>query len=93
MPLYEVWVIVLPRPELLDPEGEAILGAAHRLGSLFVQRVRAGRTFALSIQASSEQEALAQAQYLAEKLLFNPVVETFYLHLATPLTQNQPLNH
>lgn len=92
MSLYEVWVIVLPRPELLDPEGEAVLAAAHRLGSSATERVRAGRTFALSIRAHSEQEALAHAQTLAEKLLSNPVVETFSLHLPASLPQNHPLN-
>ncbi|MCS6790684.1 MAG: phosphoribosylformylglycinamidine synthase subunit PurS [Bacteroidia bacterium] len=87
MPLYEVWVIVLPRPALLDPEGETILAAAHRMGDTAIQQVRAGRTFALHIQAHSAEEATVHARSLAEKLLHNPIVETFTLHLPAPLPQ------
>lgn len=77
MPVYMVQVTVLPRPVLLDPEGETITQAAHRLGYADIRRIRAGRTFALEIEAPSSEAAMSAAERLAQQLLHNPVVEVF----------------
>lgn len=77
MPVYVVQVTVLPRPALLDPEGETITHAAHRLGYGDIRRIRAGRAFALEIEAPSPDAAALRAQHLAQQLLHNPVVEVF----------------
>lgn len=82
MPEYRVLVTVLPRPELLDPEGDTITQAIHRLGESRVQAVRAGRAFELHIQASTPEEATTTAHTLAQKLLHNPVVEVVAIHTA-----------
>ncbi|MCS7189734.1 MAG: phosphoribosylformylglycinamidine synthase subunit PurS [Bacteroidia bacterium] len=80
MPTYQVLITVLPRPVLLDPEGETIHRAIQRLGYPEVTQVRAGRAFLLQIQAPDEQTASSIAQKAAEKLLHNPVVEVFWIH-------------
>lgn len=80
MPAYRVLVTVLPRPELLDPEGDTITQAIHRLEEPRVQAVRAGRAFELHIQALTPDEATTIAHTIAQKLLHNPVVEVFHLH-------------
>lgn len=84
MPRYEVLVTVLPRPALLDPEGETIHQATQRLGFSAVSSVRAGRAFLLTIEADTAEAATQIAHQLAEKLLHNPVVETFSVQLALP---------
>jgi phosphoribosylformylglycinamidine synthase len=61
MPEYQVLVTVLPRPELLDPEGDTITQAIHRIGEPRVKTVRAGRAFELHIQAPTPEEASAIA--------------------------------
>lgn len=84
MPAYNVEIIVLPLPALLDPQGEAIHQALHRLGETAIQAVRAGRAFLLTIEASSPEAALSLAQTAAQKLLHNPIVETYHIRLLSP---------
>lgn len=85
MALYEVLVSVLPRPVLLDPEGETIGQALRRQGYLSVQGVRAGRAFLLRIEAHDAEAALQVAHEVAHTLLYNPVVETYTLHPPQPV--------
>lgn len=75
--LWRVFVIVLPKPGVNDPEGEAILGGLHGLGFDQVRQARAGRLFALEVAASSAIEATAQATAMAERLLANPVIQVY----------------
>lgn len=81
MALHKVQVVVLPRAVLLDPEGETIGQAAHRIGFTAIKGVRAGRAFILEIEAERSEEALSYAGELAQRLLHNPVVETYEVSL------------
>lgn len=80
MPKYQVLITVLPRPILLDPEGETILGAIHRLGYAEVQAVRAGRAFILTMEAESPNVAHQRAEQIVQQLLHNPIVDTYHIH-------------
>lgn len=80
MPRFEVLITVLPRPALLDPEGETIQQAAQRLGFTTLAALRAGRAFQLTVEADSPEAANQVAHQLAETLLHNPVVERFEVH-------------
>lgn len=84
MNAFLVEVTTLPHPNLLDPQGEAVQEALHRLGFTKIGTVRVGKVFLLSITASSEAEALALAEASAHTLLHNPVVETFRVRLLAP---------
>jgi len=84
MSIYTIEVVVLPLPALLDPQGEAIQQALHRLGETAIRNVRAGRAFILTIEASSSEAALSLAQTAAQKLLYNPIVETYHIRLLSP---------
>lgn len=64
-------VTVLPRAEVADPQGETILEAARGLGFSDVRSVRAGRAFVV------EAEDESRVRDLADRLLANPVVESF----------------
>ena len=71
-----VVVDVMPKPEILDPQGKAVLGALPRLGFSGVVDVRQGKRFELELDEVSE-EVLAQVHQMAETLLSNPVIEDF----------------
>ena len=72
-----VVVDVMPKPEILDPQGKAVLGALPRLGFSGVVDVRQGKRFELTIEGEATAEVLAQVAEMAEKLLSNPVIEDF----------------
>ena len=68
-------VDVMPKPEILDPQGKAIAGALPRLGFTGFAAVRQGKRFELTVDGEATEDALAQAREAAENLLSNPVIE------------------
>ncbi|MFT4147296.1 MAG: phosphoribosylformylglycinamidine synthase subunit PurS [Micrococcaceae bacterium] len=66
---------VMPKAEILDPQGKAIANALPRLGFKDFTEVRQGKRFELSVNGEVTPELLAKAQEAAEKLLSNPVIE------------------
>ncbi len=75
----KVVVDVVLKPEILDPQGQAILGALGRLGVQGVTAVRQGKHFELEVEDGVEDATLHQ---LAETLLANPVIENFAVQRA-----------
>jgi phosphoribosylformylglycinamidine synthase subunit PurS len=73
----KVVVDVMPKPEILDPQGKAVLGALPRLGFDGVTDVRQGKRFELEVAGEVTEEVLAQVHAMAETLLSNPVIENF----------------
>ena len=69
-----VVVDVVLKPEILDPQGQAIVGALSRLGIAGVRDVRQGKHFELDVDDSVDEATLAK---LADTLLANPVIENF----------------
>jgi phosphoribosylformylglycinamidine synthase len=72
-----VIVDVMLKPEILDPQGQAVVGALPRLGFPHVSAVRQGKHFVLDLPELGEAEALEQAARIAETLLANPVIEEY----------------
>jgi phosphoribosylformylglycinamidine synthase subunit PurS len=68
-------VDVMLKPEILDPQGKAIVGALPRLGFTEFSAVRQGKRFELTVDGEVTEEILAQAREAAEKMLSNPVIE------------------
>ncbi|MGO2004020.1 phosphoribosylformylglycinamidine synthase subunit PurS [Arthrobacter rhombi] len=68
-------VDVMPKPEILDPQGKAIVGALPRLGFDAFSSVRQGKRFELTVDGEVTDQILAQARTAAETLLSNPVIE------------------
>ena len=77
-----VIVDVMLKPEIHDPQGEAVLSATRRLGFGNVTGVRQGKRFELQIDGPADGTALAAIEELARELLANPVIEEFTLHPA-----------
>ena len=67
-----VVVHVMPKNEILDPQGQAIVGALGRLGHAGVSDVRQGKRFELEVDETVTDDELAQ---IAESLLANTVIE------------------
>jgi phosphoribosylformylglycinamidine synthase subunit PurS len=72
-----VIVEVMLKPEIHDPQGEAIAGACHRLGFGQVTGVRQGKRFEVELGGPADEAALARIAELAGELLANPVIEEF----------------
>ncbi len=70
-----VLVDVMLKPEILDPQGQAVAGALPRLGFEQFTDVRQGKRFVLSVDGEVTEEHLAAAAEAARTLLSNPVIE------------------
>ncbi|MEU3847803.1 MULTISPECIES: phosphoribosylformylglycinamidine synthase subunit PurS [Micrococcus] len=68
-------VDVMPKPEILDPQGKAIAGALPRLGFSAFSGVRQGKRFELTVEGEVTEDVLRQAREAAEQMLSNPVIE------------------
>ncbi|HEY0889747.1 MAG TPA: phosphoribosylformylglycinamidine synthase subunit PurS [Nocardioides sp.] len=71
-----VVVDVMPKPEILDPQGKAVLGALPRLGFTGVTEVRQGKRFELEV-AEINDGVLADIEKLADTFLANTVIENY----------------
>jgi phosphoribosylformylglycinamidine synthase subunit PurS len=72
-----VVVDVMLKPEILDPQGQAVAQALPRLGFDGVTGVRQGKRFELEVDGDVTEERLAQLRNAAETLLSNPVIEDY----------------
>jgi len=70
-------VEVMLKPEIHDPQGEAILRACQRLGFGEVRGVRQGKRFEVELRGTADEALLARVSELAGELLANPVIEEF----------------
>ena len=69
-----VVVNVMPKAEILDPQGQAIVGALSRLGHAGISDVRQGKRFELEVDGTVDDATLTE---IAESLLANTVIEDF----------------
>ena len=76
-----VVVEVMPKPEILDPQGKAVHGALPRLGFDGILDVRQGKRFELEV-TEADEATLAEVREIAETLLSNPVIEDFTVRWA-----------
>ena len=70
-----VVVHVMPKPEILDPQGKAVAAALPRLGFEGIASVRQGKRFELEVEGEVTEQMLASVREAAETLLSNPVIE------------------
>jgi phosphoribosylformylglycinamidine synthase len=70
-----VVIDVMPKPEILDPQGKAVVGALARLGFKEFADVRQGKRFVLVVDGEVDAEVLERAAEAARTLLSNPVIE------------------
>lgn len=70
-------VFVTLKPSVFDPQGRTVAEALHTLGYGSVHDVRQGKYFELDLDAKSAEQARALAAEVADKLLANPVIESY----------------
>jgi phosphoribosylformylglycinamidine synthase PurS subunit len=80
-------VFVTLKPSVFDPQGTTVSDALHTLGYAAVTHVRQGKYFELDIDARTAEEARAVAAEAADKLLANPVIETYRIEIDAGTTE------
>ncbi|WGD37719.1 phosphoribosylformylglycinamidine synthase subunit PurS [Lysinibacter sp. HNR] len=71
----KIVVDVMPKAELLDPQGKAVGGALARLGKSEISEVRIGKRFELTIEGDLTDELQAQVRDIARNILSNSIIE------------------
>lgn len=80
---FEARITVMPRRVVLDPQGKAISSALSRLGFDQVQGVRAGKSFAVTLEAEDAARAEQALRDMCEKLLANTIMEDYTIELSS----------
>jgi phosphoribosylformylglycinamidine synthase subunit PurS len=78
----KVTVVVRPKPGILDPQGEAVLGSLHHLG-FAVGEVRIGRVIDLELEVTDAAQARTEVERMCDQLLANPLIESFDIEVAS----------
>ncbi len=78
---FKAIVHIMPRPEILDPQGKATQNGLRNLGFGNVENVRVGRRVELEIEAATQEEAEAKVREASRKLLANTVTEVFHFEV------------
>ena len=73
-------VFVRPKNGILDPQGEAVLGALRHL-DFAVSDVRVGRVVDIELDAETADDARAEIGRMCEQLLANPLIESFEIEV------------
>jgi phosphoribosylformylglycinamidine synthase len=76
-------VFVTLKPSVFDPQGTTVAEALHALGYAAVTDVRQGKYFELEIDARTSADARRIAAEAADKLLANPVIESYRIEIET----------
>ncbi len=73
-------VLVRPKPGILDPQGEAVGDSLRQLG-FAVEQARVGRVVDLELRNGDREQARAQLEQMCERLLANPLIESYEIEL------------
>jgi phosphoribosylformylglycinamidine synthase len=74
-------VFVTLKPSVFDPQGTTVAEALHTMGYPAVKDVRQGKYFELEIDTGSADEARTIAAAVSDKLLANPVIESYRIEI------------
>lgn len=77
----KIVVDVMLKPEILDPQGNAVASALPRLGFRFAKSVRQGKRFEIEVEGEPTAAQLAEVEKAAEVLLSNPVIENYVVRV------------
>lgn len=74
-------VIVTHKPGVLDPQGQTVLQSLRQLGFRDIQDVRIGKYIEIDLEAGNRSQAEKRVAQISDKMLANPVIETFHIEL------------
>src|SRR5688572_33486718 len=86
-------VFVTLKPSVFDPQGRTIADALHSMGYTGVGDVRQGKFFELEVAAASADEARKLVADVADKLLANPVIESYRVELERGRSAGTSVSH
>ena len=78
---FQAEIDVMPKKEILDPQGKAVTGSMKNLGLSEIQNVRIGKHISLEIEAASEEAAQAKVEQACKNLLANLIMESYTFKL------------
>jgi len=73
-------VLVRPKPGILDPQGQAVESSLRQLG-FDVGEARVGRLVDVELPTDDRKHALAQLEQMCDRLLTNPLIESYSIEL------------
>jgi phosphoribosylformylglycinamidine synthase len=76
-------VLVRPKPGILDPQGQAVESSLRHLG-FEVGEARVGRLIDVELLSDDREQALAQLEQMCERLLTNPLIESYSIEVESP---------
>ena len=74
---FQAEIDVMPKKEILDPQGKAVTGSMKNLGLAEIQNVRIGKHITLEIEAENEAVASAKTEEACKNLLANLIMESY----------------
>lgn len=78
-----VEIDIMPRKELLDPQGKAVTNGLHNIGFTALDNVRVGKHISYETDGGSPNEVHEQAENACKKLLANLVMESYTIHISS----------
>jgi len=78
MKKFQAEIDVMPKKEILDPQGKAVTGSMKNLGLAEIHNVRIGKHISLEIEADSEASANAKVEQACKNLLANLIMESYH---------------
>jgi phosphoribosylformylglycinamidine synthase len=72
---------VMPKKEILDPQGKAVTGSMKNLGLSEIHNIRIGKHISLEIEADNEETAKAKVDEACKNLLANLIMESYSFKL------------
>ncbi|MGZ3871742.1 MAG: phosphoribosylformylglycinamidine synthase subunit PurS [Mucilaginibacter sp.] len=77
MKIFQAEIDVMPKKEILDPQGKAVTGSMKNLGLAEIKNVRIGKHISLEIEAENEDTARAKVDTACKNLLANLIMESY----------------
>ncbi|WP_426668183.1 phosphoribosylformylglycinamidine synthase subunit PurS [Mucilaginibacter sp. McL0603] len=81
MTKFQAEIDVMPKKEILDPQGKAVTGSMKNLGLTEIHNVRIGKHISLEIEADNEEAANAKVEQACKNLLANLIMESYSFKL------------
>ena len=77
MTKFQAEIDVMPKKEILDPQGKAVTGSMKNLGLSEIQNIRIGKHISLEIEADNAETAHAKVEEACKSLLANLIMESY----------------
>lgn len=81
MKTFQAEIDVMPKKEILDPQGKAVTGSMKNLGLSEIQNIRIGKHISLQVEADSEEIAREKVELACKSLLANLIMESYTFKL------------